>query len=69
MAKSRTVSLKGPAAAAFVGMLAGKPAETEDEVLTRAATLVHMYVKTNQMSKAVAILKDLQATGKVPENA
>ncbi len=68
MAKGKIISLKGPAAQAFVEMLVGEPAKTEDDVLVRAATLIHMYVKTGQMPKAVAILKEVRDTGKVSEN-
>jgi hypothetical protein len=69
MAKGKTISLKGVAAQSLVEMLAGKPAKTEEDTLSRAATLVHMYVKTDQMPKAIAILKEVRDTGKVPESA
>jgi hypothetical protein len=59
MAKGRSVSLKGAAAQAFIEMAIGKPAESPEQSLERVATMVHMYVKTDQMPKAVEVLKQL----------
>jgi hypothetical protein len=65
MARSRSVSLKGAAAQAFIEMAIGKPAESPEQALERVATMVHMFVKTDQMPKAVEVLKQL-LSGSVP---
>jgi hypothetical protein len=62
MSKPRTISLKGAAAKAFIDMARQKPAESEQETLERTATMVTMYVKSNDMAKAVGILKQFRGT-------
>lgn len=61
MAKGRTISLKGAAAGAFISMARQDPIKSEDELFERVATLVYMYMKDNNMPKAVEILKSLKA--------
>jgi hypothetical protein len=57
--RGRTISLKGAAAAAFIGMVKDKPVDTEDELLTRVATLVHMHMAAGDVPTAVSLLKGL----------
>jgi hypothetical protein len=56
MAKTKTISLKGSAAKAFIQM-ARNEAPSEEDLLAQVATSIHMYVKTDQMAKAIEILK------------
>lgn len=60
MSKSKTVSLKGAAAGAFINMAMQKPSASEDETLERVATLVYMHMKDNDMAEAVKVLKNLK---------
>lgn len=59
----KTITLKGAAAKAFLGLSSGE-IQTEDEVLASAATLISMNVQTGDMPKAVQILKGLLANRK-----
>lgn len=62
--RSRTISLRGVAAKAFVEMHTGMPAKSDDDVLIRLATLVHMNVSSGDMNGAVHLLKDALAQAK-----
>lgn len=63
--RGRTISLRGAAARAFVEMSAGRPAKSEDDVLVRLATLVHMHVTNGDMPTAVSLLKTAMAQARV----
>lgn len=63
--RSRTISHKGVAAQAFVEMHTGMPAKSDDDVLIRLATLVHMNVSSGDMNGAVHLLKDALAQARV----
>lgn len=64
---SRTISLRGAAAAAFMSAakskVDGKPA-TPDEEYAQIATFVHMHVKTGDMARAAALLFKLETGGR-----
>lgn len=59
----KTITLKGPAARAFIGMRKGtKPISPTDQY-ERVAVLVVLLVKSNQMAEAVELLKRLEKLG------
>lgn len=63
MARSKTISLKGPAAKAFIEMASEGP-KTDEDVLAGTATIIHMYVQAGDLPKAVQVLKSFLANGR-----
>jgi len=57
--KRKVITLKGPAARAFIELSAGIPAKSIDEELVRLATLVYLDVKDDRMDKAVELLRSV----------
>jgi len=62
MARSKGVTLRGPAAGAFVNAMMGKQAESDDDKALRVATFVHLNMK-DQPQAAVALIKALAKDG------
>jgi hypothetical protein len=63
MGRNKTITLRGPAAWAFVMSKSGSKPKTEQDSLERIATFVHMNVQSGDMPKATLILKALVADG------
>lgn len=59
MARSREVSLSGPAAKAFLGLKGFEPAKakTDDEALMEVATAIYLNMKVKDHKGAVEVLK------------
>lgn len=53
----KSVTLKGAAAKAFLGLTGHVQAKTDDEALMEVATAIYLNMKTNDHEKAVLILK------------
>lgn len=53
----KTVSLRGDAAKAFLGLTGHVTAKTDDEELMEVATAIYLNMKTNDNKAAVRILK------------
>jgi hypothetical protein len=60
---SRTVSLKGDAAGAFVRALRGDKPKDDDESYARLATFIHAHMKLGEMATAKIILQTLHKIG------
>ncbi len=60
----KTVSLKGPAAKAFLGLtgLPGAQPKTEDERIMQVATSIYLAMKTDDHSRAIEILKAFRSS-------
>lgn len=63
MPRSRSVTLKGDAAKAFILSQAGVKPKTDVEALQLIATRIHMEIRTENMKGAVQILEHLVKYG------
>jgi hypothetical protein len=65
-ARGRSVTLKGNLANLFV-KAHDRPPETDQEVLERVALAIHMHMATNNIEKAVLVLKSFRNSPPIPE--
>lgn len=63
MARSKTITLKGAAAGAYIHMMRGDKPKSQEDGLLRVATLVHMHMKREDTERAVLVLKRLTEVG------
>ena len=67
---AKTVTLKGAAAKAFLGLTGHDvPVKTDEDALMMVATSIFLAMKTNDNDKAVAILKAFRAECRLKEPA
>jgi hypothetical protein len=64
--RTRSITLKGNLANLFVKSH-DKPPETDQEVLERVALSVHMHMASNNIEKAVLVLKAFRNSPPIPE--
>jgi hypothetical protein len=65
MARGKSITLKGPAAQAFVESMKGVEPKNEDDALKRIATRVHMEMSAGNMKGAVEVLRVLTQSGAI----
>jgi len=61
--RSKSITLKGAAARAFVESLSGTKPKSEQDASERIATRIHMEVHSGNMAGAVALVKLVSQQG------
>ena len=62
-ARTRSVSLRGPACAAFIEAQTGRLPETQEDASNRLSTFIHLSMHKGDLAAAAAILRSVERDG------
>lgn len=61
--RTRSVSLRGPACAAFIEAQTGRLPETQEDAANRLSTFIHLSMHKGDMAAAAVILRSVERDG------